>query len=181
MFPIINNYRFISSLNKVRLNNVILFILHFRMWTIYFISKPKGAVDPKSLKTTELYHAKIIHPRAEMSTIKSYGNGQQNRSRSDLGYSNILAWKLCASSEFVQVGTTFNIIMIIRILTDFRSHCRLATILAHFQLDFSLHFSNNVAFRSRPTISIPRYQSGTRIGTNFFGWEMNLLENDYDL
>jgi hypothetical protein len=29
IFPIINNYMFISSLNKVRLNNVNLFILNF--------------------------------------------------------------------------------------------------------------------------------------------------------
>jgi hypothetical protein len=45
---------FISSLSKVRLINVNLFILNFRMRAVYFISKSKGAVDLKRLKTTDV-------------------------------------------------------------------------------------------------------------------------------
>jgi hypothetical protein len=54
MFSIINNCMFIISLSKVRLINVNLFILNCRMGAVYFISKSKGAVDPRRLKTTDI-------------------------------------------------------------------------------------------------------------------------------
>jgi len=36
------------------MNNVNLFILNVRMGAVYFISKSKGALDPKNLTTTDL-------------------------------------------------------------------------------------------------------------------------------
>jgi len=54
MFTIINNYIIINNINLFILKNV-------RMGAVYFISKSKGAVDPKRLTTIELGHLECFY------------------------------------------------------------------------------------------------------------------------